>query len=261
MHPNTSRTNGVVDRRRQILELLIERGQLSIGDLSAHLNVSEMTVRRDLDALERERALKRIRGAAVAPESRPDEPPYSLRASRHADAKTRIGRAAANLVREGEAVAIDAGSTALAVAEALAPRRNITVVTPNLRAAWILVDNSDIRVIVTGGVVRPGERALNGAFSERAFEDLSCDTFFMGVGGVDPAAGFTEYTLDGTRTKQAALRTARRRVAVADASKLGTIAFVRITDIAGVDLLITDDDADPRALAELRALGLDVLCV
>jgi DeoR/GlpR family transcriptional regulator of sugar metabolism len=222
MRANASRSVGVIDRRRQILELLCERGQLSIGDLSSHLSVSQMTVRRDLEALERERALKRVRGAAVSPASRSYEPPYPLRASRHTDAKMRIGQAAAAMVREGETVAIDAGSTALAVAAALAPQRNFTVVTPNLRAVWVLVDNPEIRVIVTGGLVRHGERALNGIFSERAFDDLFCDIFFMGVGGVDHDVGFTEYTLDGTRTKQAALRTSRRRVVVADASSSGS---------------------------------------
>lgn len=248
------------DRRQAILELLDERGQLAISDVSAQLGVSAMTVRRDFDALERERIVKRVRGGIISLTSRSYEPPYALRAARFEAAKLRIGAVAAEMVRDGDTVGLDAGSTVVAVAEALANRRNITVVTPSLRAAWILADQPDIRVIVTGGIVRPGERAMNGALSEHAFSELFCDIFFMGVGGITPETGFTEYTLDGTRTKQAALRTARRRVVVADSSKLGKVAFVRVVDTTGVDSLITDKDADPHMVQTLRGAGLEVIC-
>ncbi|MCC6313873.1 MAG: DeoR/GlpR transcriptional regulator [Thermomicrobiales bacterium] len=257
---NTSRPPTTLERRQQILELLDEHGRLSLVDLAGRFGISEMTVRRDLDALERDSAVTRVRGGVIAVASRSSEPPYALRIARNGPAKQRIALAAAALIRDGETIALDAGSTVLALADALADRRNLTVVTPNLRAAWVLADNPDLRVIVTGGLVRPGERALNGVFSERAFEDLLCDTFFMGVGGVDPEAGFTEYTLDGTRTKQAALRSARRRVVVADGSKLGKIAFVRVTPIDGADTLITDAEADPAVVTRLRETGLEVIC-
>lgn len=248
------------DRRQIILELLDERGELAIADVSTQLGVSEMTVRRDFDALERDRIVKRVRGGIVSLTSRSYEPPYALRAARFEAAKQRIGAVAAKMVRDGDTVGLDAGSTVLAVAGELTNLRNITIVTPSLRAAWALADQPDFRVIVTGGIVRPGERAMNGALSEHAFGELFCDIFFMGIGGISPETGFTEYTLDGTRTKQAALRTARRRVVVADSSKLGKVAFVRVVDTAGVDSLITDKDADPQIVERLRETGLDVIC-
>ncbi len=261
MEATTQREAGVHDRRRRILELLEDRGQLSVPQLALELGVSEMTVRRDFDSLERDCAVKRVRGGVIAATSRSYEPPYTLRAASNADAKLRIGRAAAAMVRDGETVALDAGSSVLAVATALAGRRNLTIVTPCLRAAWALADNPDIRIIVTGGVVRPAERAMNGVFSERAFAELNCDTFFMGIGAVHATAGFTEYTLDETRTKQAALRSSRRRLVIADSSKLDKVAFVRVAAITEVDGLITDAGADEQIVRELRDLGLDVFVV
>lgn len=251
----------VIERRQRVLELLEERGELTVADLSADFGVSEMTVRRDFDALEREQAIKRVRGGAISAVSRSYEPPFALRASRNLRLKAKLGRTAASMVSEGETVILDVGTTVLAVAEALVERRNITVVTSSLRAAWLLADNPELRVIVTGGAVRPGERSLVGAYSERVFEELYCDTFFMGVGGVDPRAGFTEYSLDDARIKQAALRSAKRSVVVAEASKLGKIAFARVGSVDAVDALVTDEGADRRVLNALRDLGIEIVTV
>jgi DeoR/GlpR family transcriptional regulator of sugar metabolism len=115
--------------------------------------------------------------------SRSYEPPFALRVGRFREEKSRIGRVASSMISEGETVILDVGSTVLAAAEVLKERRNITILTPSLRAAWLLADKPDLRVIVTGGIVRPGERSLVGALSERAFESLYCDTLFMGIGG------------------------------------------------------------------------------
>lgn len=241
-----------------MLELLSEGGELKISELSSRFSISEMTVRRDLEALEGEGILKRVRGGAISATSRSYEPPFALRAQRSSDVKKRIGQAAAGMVSEGETVIVDVGTTALAIAEAFKDRRNLTVVTPSLRAAWLLADNTELRVIVTGGIVRPRERSLVGSLSDKAFENLYCDTYFMGIGGIDVDAGFTEFNLDDARVKQEAMRYSRRCIAVADATKLGRIAFARVADLEQVDLLVTDGEADREKVDALKEAGLEI---
>lgn len=248
-------------RRQEMLELLEEHGELKISDLSSRFSVSEMTVRRDLEVLEREGLLRRVRGGATGATSRSYEPPFALRAERNAEAKKRIGLAVAEMISDGETVIIDVGTTALAVAESLKDRRGLTIVTPSLRAAWMLADNAELRVMVTGGIVRPIERSLVGSLSDKAFENLYCDTYCMGIAGIDVDAGFTEFNLDDARVKQEAMRYSRRCIAVADASKLGRVAFARVADLEQVDLLITNDVADREKVDRLKGAGLEIMTV
>jgi DeoR/GlpR family transcriptional regulator of sugar metabolism len=251
----------VKKRRLELIRLLEEDGRVEVAELSSRFDVSDMTIRRDLETLERDGIVKRVRGGAVGATSRSYEPPFALRGGSNNEAKRRIALTAASMVSEGETVILDVGTTALAVAEALQDRRNITILTPSLRAAWLLADRPDLRVIVTGGIVRPQERSLIGALSEQAFESLYCDTFFMGIGGVDLRAGLTEFNLDDARVKGKAMKYARRCVVVADASKLGKVAFARVAGVNEVDVLVTDSGADPERVRELREAGLEVATV
>jgi DeoR/GlpR family transcriptional regulator of sugar metabolism len=248
-------------RRELVLDLLERKGRVTVAEVSALTEVSDMTVRRDLEALEREGALKRVHGGAISAVSTSYEPPFALRAQRSVAAKERIGRAAAGLLREGETVILDVGTTSVQVAHSLVGRRNLTVVTPSLRAAGLLGDEPGIRLIVTGGVVRPGERSLVGDYAERAFADLRFDTFVMGVGGIEAEAGLTEFNLDDARVKRAAIARAQRCLVAADSSKLGRVAFARICALDAVDVLVTDMEAPPDDLAALEAADVEVIAV
>ncbi len=242
-----------------VLEALEESHEVTVASLSRTQGVSEMTVRRDLEALEREGVLRRVHGGAVSTVSRGYEPPYALRSGRDQEAKRAIGERAAALVSDGETLAIDVGSTTLELARALATAGNLTVLTPSLRVAEYLTPNPGIRTIVTGGIARKGELSLIGDLAERAFAELHCDTVFIGAGGVDPAAGVTEFNLDDTRVKRAALASARRCVLLVDASKLGVVALASICPLESVDVLITDNGASDEALAPIREVGVEVL--
>jgi len=246
-------------RRQLCLERLAENGEVTVAELSQAAEVSEMTIRRDLEQMERERLLKRVHGGAISPVSRGYEPPYALRSGRREDAKERIGRLAASLVSENETLVIDVGTTTLALARRLVDAAGLTVVTPSLRAADVLSVTPDLRVIVTGGITRPGEQSLVGDLAERAFDELYCDTVFLGAGGVDAAAGVTEFNLEDTRVKRAALGSARRCVVLADASKLGKVALASVCPLDRVDVLVTDSSAPEEALAAIRDNGVEVL--
>lgn len=246
------------ERRALTLSLLETHGEVSVADLSRRAGVSEMTVRRDLEALEGRGVLVRLHGRAVAPVSRSYEPPFDVRVESAPFAKEKIGALCANLIVEGETVVLDVGTTTLEVARALKGRRNITVLTPSLPIANVLAEEPGIRLMLTGGVLRPGERSLVGELAVGSFREFRFDTVVLGVGGIDIEDGLTEYNLDDARVKRAAIEIARRIIVVADATKLGRVAFARICSLEEVDILVTDDAARPDLVASLASAGVEV---
>lgn len=217
-----------------------------------------MTIRRDLEALEHGGLLKRTRGGAVSVTSLSYEPPYILRKDTNASAKARIGKCAASLLREGETVILDVGTTAVEVARALKGRQNLTVLTSNLWAATILADEPGIVLMLTGGKARNRERSLVGHLARRAFEELVFDVFVMGVAGVHQAFGITDYNVDEAQVKRAAIGASQRRIVIADSSKLGKVAFAKLCDLDQIDTIVTDDMSQG-ALSAFAADDIDIV--
>jgi DeoR/GlpR family transcriptional regulator of sugar metabolism len=227
------------DRYQAILRLVAARDRVSIADLSQRLRVSEMTIRRDLAALDAEGALRRVRGGAVPVASGSYEPPFAARAKLNPAAKRDIAVAAAKLVSDGETVILDGGTTGAAIAGELLGR-DITVCTPSLRVADVLSGSSTVRVMIPGGIVRPGERTLIGPAALRIFEDHRFDVYLMTVSGIHITAGLTEWNLDDAAVKRAALAAASRCIVSCDATKFGKTAFGRICPVEQADIIVTD---------------------
>lgn len=249
----------VQSRREIALELLQEHGTVSVSELSERTGVSAMTVRRDLELLEQEGALRRVHGGAISAAARGYAAPFSVRSERNADAKRRIGEAAAAMLAERETVILDVGTTTLSVARALVGRRNLTVLTPSLPIANVLAKHRGIRLMVTGGQVTAGEGSLVGTMAEEAFASLRFDTFVMGIGGVSVESGCTEYSLDDARVKRAALACVRRCIVVAESGKLGKVTFAQVCPLERVDVLVTDTGATKESLAALEAEHVEVV--
>jgi DeoR family transcriptional regulator of aga operon len=248
-------------RRATIAERLRAEGEASIVELAAFYGTSEMTIRRDLDLLEMEGLARRARGGAISVRSRSYEPPILQRASHMAAAKRRIGAAAASLLHENEIVAIDVGTTTHEMAKAIRDDFEITVITSSLLIAIELSNKPLVRTIVTGGVMRHGEMSLTGARAEAAFGDLNCDTVFLGVAGVSADKGLTEYNLDDANVKRAVLASGRRVIVLADATKIGAVAFVTVAPMNVVDLLITNASPDDSVVRSIKEQGVEVLHV
>jgi DeoR/GlpR family transcriptional regulator of sugar metabolism len=246
-------------RRETIVELLQERGEASVAELSERAAVSQMTIRRDLEVLEREGALRRVHGGAIDLASRGYVAPYSVRSQRARAEKIRIGEAAAAMLGERETVILDVGTTTLQVAKALHRRRNLTVLTPSLQIANVLAKHRGIRLMVTGGTVTAGELSLAGDLAEEAFARLRFDTLVMGIGGIAVDSGCTEFSLDDARLKRAALATVRRCIVVADSSKLGKVTFAQVCPLDRVDVLVTDSGAAKEFLDSLEAEHVEVV--
>ncbi|WP_237752468.1 DeoR/GlpR family DNA-binding transcription regulator [Mycolicibacterium aromaticivorans] len=249
-------------RRAQIEQRVLDEGEIEYASLAQEYGVSEMTIRRDVDALEASGLVRRITGGAIKAYQKAEEPSFESRASRSATEKMHIAEAAVELLEPGETVILDSGSTVLAVARAIRGRRlGLTIVTPSLLAAIELADEPDTTIIVTGGQLRPGELSLIGFETEAVYRMYNCDTYIMGVAGVDPVRGLTDYHRVEGSAKRAAAGAADRIIVVADESKLGRVQLLTVAPLSAAGHIVTDSPADHPTLVAARNLGVEVLCV
>lgn len=253
------------ERLSAILEQVGGSGSVDVADLARALGVSGATIRRDLQSLSRSHLLVRTHGGAVANEVG-DELPAQVKAARRQPEKQRIGRAAADLVTDSSVIGMTGGSTALELARALAGRRGITVVTNALDIASELAGSAGqggqggLRLVVIGGIVRTSLE-LVGPAAEAMLGNYHLDIAFIGVDGLSPEEGCTTYDEMEAQTDRAFMGRADRCVVIADRSKIGRVTFARISPLSGVTDLVTDRDADPERVRELRAAGLNVIAV
>jgi DeoR/GlpR family transcriptional regulator of sugar metabolism len=252
----------VTERRTLIEERVIKSGEVSFGDLAASFGVSEMTIRRDIEALQSAGVVRRVSGGAISLSGTAFEPSYDLRAGQAVDSKAHIAEEIVSLLRPGETVVLDSGSTVASVARAIRGRGlGLTVLTPSITVATSLADEPDTRVILTGGTVRPGELSLIGAETEQAFARYNCDTFVVGVAGVDAERGLTEYHPQEASVKQAAFKASARIIVGADAAKLGRVHLVNIAPLSAVTALVTDGRGDNPTIVAARSAGVEVIVV
>jgi DeoR family transcriptional regulator of aga operon len=248
------------DRLGAIMERLSLDGSVSVVDIARELEVSPATVRRDLQLLEKQRLLGRTHGGAV-PQGVLYELPLRYKSTRQPEQKRRIAREAASRVLDGWAIGLTGGTTTTEVARALVDRPRLTVVTNALNIASEIAVRPNLKLVVTGGVARAESYELVGPIAEASLQGLNLDMAFLAVDGISPAAGLTTHHEIEAGTNRALIERAGRVTVVADSSKLGKVAFARICQVTDVDELITDDGADPAAVAALQERGLTVTTV
>jgi DeoR/GlpR family transcriptional regulator of sugar metabolism len=234
-----------LDVTLRLVRSLSVRGSASLAELAQRLGVSEMTVRRDLDELQRRGLVRRVRGGAVALEQ--PGTGFAARAGWQSKTKDRLGRAVAAQIPSGSTVLLDAGTTTVHVAAHLVARAPLTIAVLSLQVAQRLADQPGIRLLVLGGESRPGEHSLVGPLTASTLRRLSFDHFVMSIGGVNAEQGFTEFALDDAAVKQVGLEQSAHTVVVADATKLGVRALARVAGLDAADGFVTDASArDPR---------------
>jgi DeoR/GlpR family transcriptional regulator of sugar metabolism len=246
-------------RRNLILKTVDERGSVTVLELADRLDVSMMTIRRDLAELEGEGALRRVHGGAVSTHGRSYEPVFPTRAAHMQAEKERIGQLAASLVADGESIALDIGTTMLTVAQGLVSRRNLTVLTPSLHVANLLLSHPEIRVVVSGGIARPIEGSLIGDLARAAFAHLFVDRVFLAVSCIDATHGLSEYNWDDALIKQAMIASAREVIVVADSSKFGKTAFAQVATLSQVHKIVTDRVPPPDIVELMERSGVALL--
>lgn len=252
-----------LERRNQIIESTLNKGRITIADICEIFKISEMTARRDLNELNRQGLLRRIHGGAIANLGRSYEPPLHTRSTKNRLAKEAIGLRAADLIFDGDSIALDVGTTTLEIVRGLKGKQNLTIVTSSLPIANLIVDTLslevDVRLILTGGIIRPRELSSVGNISLRVYEELHVDKAFIGIGGVSLADGLTEYNIEDTENKKMLIHTAQEKIIVADGSKFGVTTFAKVAPLTAVDKIITDHSAPLEMVEQIRGLGVDVI--
>lgn len=229
-------------RQMRIMAEISRTGGARVSTLTRALGVSEMTVRRDIEALARRGWVQKVHGGATVGQGSIDEPGFQAKVSRERAAKEAIGAAAARLVRPGIAIAVTAGTTTYALAAHLAAIPDLTVVTNSLRVAEMLYsygERAGQTVVLTGGVRTPSD-ALVGPVAVRAARDLNVDLVLMGVHGMDPVAGFTTPNIMEAEMNRAMAASARRLVILADHTKWGVVGLSGIATFADAAVVVSD---------------------
>ena len=254
-----------IERQRQIVNLALEQGSISIPEICSEFDVSEMTARRDLNELDRQGLLRRVHGGAIASLGRSYEPPFQTRSTKNQELKTAIGRKASALVYDGDSIALDVGTTTLEIVPGLKDKRNLTIITAGLPIANLVVSTlslgTNARLILTGGILRAHEHSMTGSIPERVYQDFHVDKAFIGIGGLSLEDGLTEYNIEDTEIKRVLIRGAREKIVVADSTKFGVTTFATVGPLNAVDKIVTDSGAPPAMVEELRKMGIDVILV
>jgi DeoR/GlpR family transcriptional regulator of sugar metabolism len=249
------------ERQSYIADRVRERGAVRVSDLTRELNVSDMTVRRDLDQLARQGVVDKVHGGATVPgRTSTDEPGFEAKSVRERDEKDAIARAATALVQPGFAVGLSAGTTTWTLAHRLLGVPDITVVTNSVQVASVFYQNPrpEQTVVLTGGVRTPSD-ALVGPVAVAALRSLNLDIVFLGVHGMDERTGFTSPNLLEAETSRALAASGRRLAVVADHTKWGVVGISTITPLEEADVVVTDDGLHAAALAVLSEHVADVV--
>ncbi|MCC7299684.1 MAG: DeoR/GlpR transcriptional regulator [Verrucomicrobia bacterium] len=242
------------DRKKTILEILTEDGGVSVSALAQMLDVSVVTIRADLSALEEEGFIIRTHGGAM-----PTFHPQILERMRtDKERKTSIARAAAQLIQDGETVIISAGTTTALIPKYLLGRRNIHIVTNNTLLLTYARTNPQLRVTLVGGEFRPSEEGLVGPLTIQSLDQVFVSKAFIGVDGASVKQGFTAHLVESADLVRKMAEQAQQVFVICDSSKFGKSGFARILPFSGVDGLITDAALPPDFETNLRDAGVTI---
>lgn len=247
------------ERQELILQATQDHGHVTVAELSRSLDVSAVTVRRDLRELAARGLLHRAHGGAVRESPASAEAPVIQRMGEQDVCKACIGRAAAALVSDGESVFIGSGSTTVFVARNLVDRKDLTVVTNALNVAAEFATAGGVTVVVTGGMMRASELSLVGHITEQALREVRVDRVIMGMWAIDLEGGMTNDYLPEVVTDRTIIEMAAELVLVADHTKFGKVAAAYVAPVERITTLVTDAQTNQMILTRLQQMGVRVV--
>lgn len=257
---NVEGSNMLIDERRQHVMSLIQRdGRVLVSELSDALGISRITIRKDLDYLESKGLVQRTHGGALAPQSSALLDP-SLKEKEHHQLKEKqhIAAAAVKMVKEGQCVLLDSGSTTTAIARALREFSRLTVITNAVNIAAELA-NTDFDVILTGGSLRKSSFSLVGPLAEDVLREMHADILFLGVDGFDTKVGLTTPNVLESRVNRAMVNASTKVVAVCDSTKFSRRSLALIVAPSALHAVITDDQISDEDAEALRSAGVELV--
>jgi len=250
------------ERRQRIEEILNDQGAVRVDELGRQFDVSEMTIRRDLDILEKNGHLERTHGGAVAIHYLAGESPYSVKDKANRSLKEAIGREAAKLIEDGETVFINSGSTTLQVILHLAYRKGIRVITNNIAAAMALPEDTELDLILVGGQFRRQSGCSVGDFASRVLSEIMPVRAILGTDGLSINAGMTSpIPQEAALTRMMLERVRGQVVVVADHKKIGRVASFFTAPVSVIDILVTDRMPDNSVCPDLEETGISIISV
>lgn len=248
-----------IERRNAILEKLQAEHRVVVSELSEIYEVSEETIRRDLDKLENEGLVIKSYGGAVLNENTNLELPFNIRKNRNVVGKQKIAEMISERIGEGEHIFLDASSTAVAVARAIKGIKKLTVITNSLEIAIELLDAPGCKVISTGGAATGSSFALVGQVTDQVIRSYYVDKAIVSAKAFDMEAGFTEGDERHAHNKQSMLTCAKEKILAVDHSKFGRISFAKICDIKDITTIVTDRRPEAEFLRRFEDLGVECI--
>lgn len=246
-----------IERRNDILERLQEEKRVVVSELSVAYNVSEETIRRDLEKLENDGLVVKSYGGAVLKEQSFFDLPFNIRKKQRVAEKQKIARLITDMVRDGEAIMLDASSTDVYIARALKEKKKLTVITNSVEVIVELFDVPEWTVISTGGVSREKSFALVGPRTDEVISSYHVDKAIISCKGVDLENGFTDSDEQDANSKRRMLYSAKERILAVDHSKLGNAAFTKVAEWADITKFVTDKEPEEKWLQILKRYRID----
>jgi DeoR family transcriptional regulator of aga operon len=249
------------ERRRAIREILERNGRVLVTEIARQFHTSQVTVRKDLDVLQSQGLIHRTHGGALpAREGALEDPTLREKEKLQRAEKLRIAEAAARLVKEGQVVILDSGTTTTAIARALRNFQKVTIITNAVNIAAEL-SGAPVEVILTGGTLRKNSFSLVGPIAEETLQRLNADILFLGVDGLDVQYGLSTPNLLEAKVNRRMVEVAKRTVAVCDSTKFGRRSLSLIVPTRSLHEVITDRDIPKADLRALRKMGMEVTLV
>jgi DeoR/GlpR family transcriptional regulator of sugar metabolism len=234
---------------------------VKVTELMKEFDVSIETVRRDLEFLEKKGYLRRVYGGAIPNSPKGIEPEYASREVSNLAEKTAIAEKVLELVEDRDTIAIDLGTTTLEVAKKLVLKKGLTILTNSMPIATVLIANESFKIFLLGGQLRNRELSTSGLLTADFLSHFRVDKAIIGTGGITRKNGITDYHFEEAQVRKKMIDIAETVIAVADYSKIGVSAFTQVCELNEVDVIVTDWNASPKALQELRTEKTQVLVV
>jgi DeoR family fructose operon transcriptional repressor len=247
------------ERQEQIIRYLEEHGKVSVAELCEFFHVSPTTVRNDLKGLNKAGSIKRTHGGAIYKTKTGTEQRFLDKSSKNVAGKTNIAQIALDLIEDGDTIALDTGTTTLAIARMLPNKKGLTIITNDIRIATCLEENcKDHGVILIGGNLRVGYSCTVGPAAQSFLREHYVDKAFIACDGFSLKAGVTTPNSEQAELKKIMIDIAGEKLVVCDSSKLERIAFVKVCDVKMIDVLITDLEPRNELIEKYKSVGLRV---
>jgi len=250
----------VKERRDEILSFVQSEGSVKTSELMKNYGVSLETIRRDLDFLEKSDLLERVYGGAVQTNPSRLYKEFDMRIDEYSGQKKEIAKKALSLIKNGQAIALDTGTTNLELARMLKGKFNdLTIVTNSLIIAEELIHNQEFNIILTGGVLSLKDFSMQGIIAEKVLDFFNFDINFLTVSGISLKSGITEYNLDAVQILKKMTDCSQKTIVLADSRKFNSTSMFKVCNLESINMIISDSELDESIKQKFEEQGIEVI--